>query len=1010
MRLNRTPSGEGIVLLVRAFRARIRPAWARRGAPRREDGKGNPGLNVPSLYCSQDSTNAQFGNPAPGNAYCAAANPYSSNGANSGTTKTFAQEFSGSPNGTWTLYVWTTKGVVDSAATIAGWSLTLTTETAAVNTTTTLSSNATNNETTTGEPVTLTATVSSTSTVNEGTVDFKDGGNTISNCGSVPVSSGTATCTTSYSANSSTEGSHSMSAVYSGNMNFETSSGSLSLFVDYPTTNPSAGEYCDTGTISFSGGAATPYPQHITIASLSGSLTDVSLVLPDINGGPADGLNFLLVDPAGHAFVPMAATGGSSAATGVTFTLSDYASSLVPNPAGAAAPGTYLPTDLANNPTFPNPAPSGGYELAPTMGSSTFESTFGGAVGAGQWSLYVTETTGGSPTIGGYCLNVTTTATPATTTTLSSVPAGAATTGQSVTLTATVTTGNNNAALTSGTVVFKDGGVTVSGPTALNGSGQATFTTTTLAEGIHNLTAAYSGVTGTYNVSSGSETIEVDSPTTNPSPGVYCNAGGINVPGTATGSNIAATPYPSRINVTGMSGTVKDVTLNLNSFTDAAPDNTAVLLVGPTSTNIVPFNDVGGSNAVNNANLVLADGGASLTTVLLSGTYEPTSAGTASFPSPAPTALSYAEPQGTQTFGSAFNGINPNGYWDVYAYNRSSGSAASVGSWCLNITTNPPVLSVTKTHTGTLTQGDASDTYTITVSNTGQVATNGTLSLVDTLPTGLTAVSFAETANTGGGTGSDWSCSGTSCTRTTAMSAGETDTLTLDVSVGYNAPTATNAVTNSVTVSGGGASTVSASDKTTVQPGPGYVLTLNASPSSGGSVAANPTNSTGMAAGHYVPGTNVSLLATANAGYAFASWTGSADVTNTTASSSTIVMNSAAENVTANFVVAYTDVTSSVAVSATGLLYNKIKKQGTETVTLTNTSGATIAGPIQLVLNGLPAGVTAANNTGMFNGNSYWTVSAGALAPGQSVEVTVTFSYAAGTSFTTAAQVFSGSV
>jgi hypothetical protein len=130
-----------------------------------------------------------------------------------------------------------------------------------------------------------------------------------------------------------------------------------------------------------------------------------------------------------------------------------------------------------------------------------------------------------------------------------------------------------------------------------------------------------------------------------------------------------------------------------------------------------------------------------------------------------------------------------------------------------------PVLLIGKSHTGSFTQGDTGDIYTITVANNGPGGTLGTLSLVDTLPTGMTATAMSETAHSGGGTGSDWSCgvSTATCTRTTPMPVGESDTITLTVSVGYSTATGTNAVTNSVSVSGANISaTQTANNPTTI--------------------------------------------------------------------------------------------------------------------------------------------------------------------------------------------------
>ncbi|HEX5282487.1 MAG TPA: choice-of-anchor D domain-containing protein [Bryocella sp.] len=101
------------------------------------------------------------------------------------------------------------------------------------------------------------------------------------------------------------------------------------------------------------------------------------------------------------------------------------------------------------------------------------------------------------------------------------------------------------------------------------------------------------------------------------------------------------------------------------------------------------------------------------------------------------------------------------------------------------------------------------------------------------------------------------------------------------------------------------------------------------------------------------------------------------------------------------------NVTSAVSTKASGLIYNRIAKTGTETITVTNTSGAAIAGPLDLVLAINNANVKATNATGTFQGNPYW-ASGNSLAPGASVTFSVTFSYPLGTSFTTTPTLYSG--
>ncbi|MBC8275708.1 MAG: Ig-like domain repeat protein [Chloroflexi bacterium] len=73
--------------------------------------------------------------------------------------------------------------------------------------------------------------------------------------------------------------------------------------------------------------------------------------------------------------------------------------------------------------------------------------------------------------------------------------------GQSVTFTATVSAVPPGAGTPTGTVTFKDGGVQISAGALA--SGQATFTTSTLSVGVHNITAEYGG-DGNFNTSASS--------------------------------------------------------------------------------------------------------------------------------------------------------------------------------------------------------------------------------------------------------------------------------------------------------------------------------------------------------------------------------------------------------------------------------------------------------------------------------------------------------------------------
>jgi len=118
-----------------------------------------------------------------------------------------------------------------------------------------------------------------------------------------------------------------------------------------------------------------------------------------------------------------------------------------------------------------------------------------------------------------------------------------------------------------------------------------------------------------------------------------------------------------------------------------------------------------------------------------------------------------------------------------------------------------PVLGITKTHSGNFNQGQSNATYTVTVSNTGTAPTSGTVTVTDTLPSGLTLVSMV---------GTGWTCppATTSCTRADALAAGLSyPPITVTVNVASNA---TTPQVNSVSVSGGGSASASTTDSTTI--------------------------------------------------------------------------------------------------------------------------------------------------------------------------------------------------
>ena len=127
-----------------------------------------------------------------------------------------------------------------------------------------------------------------------------------------------------------------------------------------------------------------------------------------------------------------------------------------------------------------------------------------------------------------------------------------------------------------------------------------------------------------------------------------------------------------------------------------------------------------------------------------------------------------------------------------------SGGGVTDNSGNDTITVDPaPVLSVSKTHTGTFTQGSTA-VWDITVNNTAAASsmTTGPVTVSDTLPTGYTLFSYS---------GAGWSCSGSgmvTCTSTQGVAGGSSfATLALTVTVPANSPAS---VSNTAYAYGGG--------------------------------------------------------------------------------------------------------------------------------------------------------------------------------------------------------------
>ena len=86
------------------------------------------------------------------------------------------------------------------------------------------------------------------------------------------------------------------------------------------------------------------------------------------------------------------------------------------------------------------------------------------------------------------------------------------------------------------------------------------------------------------------------------------------------------------------------------------------------------------------------------------------------------------------------------------------------------------------------------------------------------------------------------------------------------------------------------------------------------------------------------------------------------------------------------------NVSGQVSVTSTGFVRSRVTGTFNGTMTVKNTSGQSIAGPIEIVLTNLPLVVSLSNATGTTGGSPYITVpGVVSLASGQSASVSVQF-------------------
>jgi subtilisin-like proprotein convertase family protein len=163
--------------------------------------------------------------------------------------------------------------------------------------------------------------------------------------------------------------------------------------------------------------------------------------------------------------------------------------------------------------------------------------------------------------------------------------------------------------------------------------------------------------------------------------------------------NATAAPYPSTIDVSGISGLISGVQVTLFGYGHTFPDDANLLLVSPNNDKAVLLlaNSGGGapSNSISGLSFTFSDAASGTPPdegKLATGTYRP-SGGTVTtvsgnLPAPAP-----AAPYGNTL--AAFKNISANGQWKLYVLDDTfSDSGVIEGGWALVFNTAPAILTI----------------------------------------------------------------------------------------------------------------------------------------------------------------------------------------------------------------------------------------------------------------------------------------------------------------------------
>ncbi len=265
----------------------------------------------------------------------------------------------------------------------------------------------------------------------------------------------------------------------------------------------------------------------------------------------------------------------------------------------------------------------------------------------------------------------------------------------------------------------------------------------------------------------------------------------------------AATPYPSVINISGLSGNISKVTATVSNLSHTFVSDVAMLLVGPAGQKVLLMETNGANFSVNNVTLTFDATSANVigANAPVTGTYRP-----------APILTNLAFPVATngnvapsQPYANSLNdfvGTSPNGTWQLYVCDQKFLDSGAISKgWSLNITTlstiapNNDLIIGTTVSPQTVVVG-SNLVYTVSVTNAGPSPATG-VTVTSVLPPGFTNFSVS------GAAGNSYSTNGGTGAVTVSSTIGGLATNgTATFTISGAAPLVSGPITNTVSVAG----------------------------------------------------------------------------------------------------------------------------------------------------------------------------------------------------------------